>query len=150
MSGASGPEAVQQGDVNVDVPEACPSGEGKEVKTGESGKLGSSKESLFFELVEDIYESVGDDSPQCNLVKEQPEGGDGVVTLVVERAVDETEQLAPREAGQLQPLREVIFRDLSLPMQGDRVEDELNQLSPAARARMLFDRVENPTSTDDS
>ena len=71
----------------------------------------------------------------------QEDGGNGLVTLVVERAVNASTPLAPREdapAG-LEPLQDVIKRDLQKKPVTKGVEEELKQLSPSERAQRLFD-----------
>lgn len=67
-------------------------------------------------------------------------GGDGFVSLVLERAVNSTTPLAPREAAQpkLEPLRDVLARDLRLPPVPVLGEAELAALGPFDRARRLL------------
>lgn len=69
------------------------------------------------------------------------EGGNGAVTLVVEREVEPSVPLAPRDARppRLEPLRDVLARDLRLPGASAMGEDELGELSLGARARRLLD-----------
>jgi len=65
--------------------------------------------------------------------------GDGVVTLLVERAVDAARPLAPRdtsERGGLEPLQSVLARDLKLPAMGG--EDVLDGLPAVERAKRLL------------
>lgn len=66
------------------------------------------------------------------------DGGNGVVTLVLERAVNSSVPVAPDEvpAG-LEPLRDVILRDLKAKPEAG-LDDQLKRRSAAERARGLF------------
>ena len=63
--------------------------------------------------------------------------GNGVVTLLVERAVNASTPLKPRAAPRLESLQSVLARDLSLPA-GAGADAALDGLSPAERARRLL------------
>ena len=70
------------------------------------------------------------------------DGGDGIVTLVVERAVDVDAPLTqPRDAAPptLEPLSEVIKRDLQKKPVADDLTEELERASKEERVRRLFD-----------
>eukprot|EP00316_Scyphosphaera_apsteinii_P012645 CAMPEP_0119335648 /NCGR_PEP_ID=MMETSP1333-20130426/90023_1 /TAXON_ID=418940 /ORGANISM="Scyphosphaera apsteinii, Strain RCC1455" /LENGTH=226 /DNA_ID=CAMNT_0007346249 /DNA_START=202 /DNA_END=882 /DNA_ORIENTATION=- len=69
------------------------------------------------------------------------EGGNGMVTLLLERAVNDTTQMTPRDAepAQLEPLQDVILRDLRKKPVQDAVEEEIKTLNPQERARRLFE-----------
>jgi len=71
----------------------------------------------------------------------EEEGGNSLVTLVVERQVNASTPLAPRgDIPQgLEPLQEVIKRDLQRRPVSKGIEEELQTLSPAERARRLFE-----------
>jgi hypothetical protein len=63
-----------------------------------------------------------------------------MVTLLIERAVNESTPLPPQSTArdELEPLQAVLRRDLQMPpVKGP--EDELANLSPAERARRLLD-----------
>lgn len=65
--------------------------------------------------------------------------GNGVVTLIVERAIDASQPLSPRvtsECAGLEPLQSVLARDLKLPPVG--AEDALDRLPAAERAKRLL------------
>ena len=77
----------------------------------------------------DVYDAIGS--------HRQAEGGNGVATIVVERAVNETTPVAPLDTRPLavEPLKDVILADLKkAPADGDG----LDQLSPLERARRLL------------
>ena len=67
----------------------------------------------------------------------EAEGGNGVVTLVIERQSNSSVRPSPREAAQLQSLTEVLMQDLQMPTQRG-MTDELDSLSAAQRARRLL------------
>ena len=70
------------------------------------------------------------------------DGGDGIVTLVVERAVEAGAPLTqPRDAAPptLEPLGDVIKRDLQKKPAADGLSDELDKASKQDRVRRLFD-----------
>jgi len=69
------------------------------------------------------------------------DGGDGIVTLILERAVNASTPLAPRLSGaRLEPLGAILAKDLRLPTAAaGGLGAELDALSPAARARALLD-----------
>jgi hypothetical protein len=65
------------------------------------------------------------------------DGGNGVVTLLLERAVNSSTPLAPRAApGSLEPLQSVLARDLKLPAAAG--EGGTEGLTSAERARRLL------------
>ena len=70
------------------------------------------------------------------------DGGDGIVTLVIERALNASTPLSqPRDAAPatLEPLGDVIKRDLQKKAAKDGLVDELEGLSKEERVRRLFD-----------
>jgi len=69
------------------------------------------------------------------------EGGNGMVTLLLERAVNASTPETPRDAQppSLEPLQDVIMRDLRKAPVNDEVEEQIKTMSPQERARRLFE-----------
>ena len=68
------------------------------------------------------------------------DGGNGEVTLVVERPVNASTPLAPRDDGgaRLQPLSDVILRDLASGADAEKAAEPQDEGSAASRARRFF------------
>ena len=68
------------------------------------------------------------------------EGGNGVVSLLLERPLNATTPMAPRDVSPaaLEPLADVIRRDVQQKYVGKDVASQLDALSPAERARRLL------------
>ena len=84
----------------------------------------------------DLCERGGGDVREAIASHRPDEGGDGRVTLVIERPVNSTTPLAPRDvrAAGLEPLQDVVLRDLRAPAASGLDE----QVSGAERGRRLL------------
>ena len=68
------------------------------------------------------------------------EGGNGIVTLLLERAVNASTPMTPRDAQpKLEPLQDVVLRDLQTKPVDDAAEEQIKTMTPQERARRLFD-----------
>lgn len=82
-----------------------------------------------------------DDVREAIASHSEDEGGNGKVTLVIERAVNATTLPTPRDAAPaaLEPLQEVIKKDLARKPVTKGIEEELEAMTPQERAQRLFD-----------